>query len=88
MPNERTGITQHDVNILRTNFHPFAQGPGSCPGKNIAIPELSIAIARTLYRLEVRKPPVGENTAGQGNPTAGWGMRNKNIFQVLSSYIN
>ncbi|RDL39062.1 Benzoate 4-monooxygenase cytochrome P450 [Venustampulla echinocandica] len=87
-PDESTGVTQEYVNILRANFHPFAQGPGSCPGKNIPILELSITVARTLHILEVRKPPTGENSLGQGIPTAGWGKRNQNIFQLQDSYIS
>ncbi|KUJ07888.1 benzoate 4-monooxygenase cytochrome P450 [Mollisia scopiformis] len=88
IPDESTGVTEEEVNVLRANFHPFAQGPGSCPGKNIAILELSIAIARTLHRLEVRKPLEGDNSLGQGIPTNGWGMRNKNIFQLQDAYIS
>ncbi|CAG8951558.1 hypothetical protein HYFRA_00007474 [Hymenoscyphus fraxineus] len=88
IPDEGTGVTQEEVNILRANFHPFAKGPGYCPGKNIAILELSITIARMLHRLEVRKPPTGENSLGEGNPNGGWGKRNKNIFQIQDSYIS
>ncbi|CAG8982845.1 hypothetical protein HYALB_00006655 [Hymenoscyphus albidus] len=88
IPDEGTGVTQEDVNIFRANFHPFAKGPGSCPGKNIAILEPSITIARMLHRLEVRKPPTGENSLGEGNPNGGWGKRNQNIFQIQDSYIS
>jgi cytochrome P450 len=88
IPDESTGVTQEDVNALRANFHPFAQGPGSCPGKNIAILELSITIARTLHRFDVRRPPGDGNSVGQGSPTSIWGMRNKNIFQLQDAYIS
>jgi cytochrome P450 len=87
IPDESTGITVNDVKTLRSNFHPFAQGPGSCPAKNIAILELSIAIARTLHRFDVRRPPGNENGVGQGTPTACWGMRNRNIFQLQDAHI-
>ncbi len=79
--------TQEDINALRAGFNPFSQGPGSCPGKNIAILELQIAIARTLRRFDVRKSTEGNSSLGEGSPTAQWGMRNKNIYQLEDVYI-
>jgi cytochrome P450 len=87
IPDEGAGITQEDVKILQNNFHPFAQGPGSCPGKNLAILELCLAIARTLHRLDVRRPMGDEYGIGEGSPTAGWGKRNRNVFQIQDAYI-
>jgi cytochrome P450 len=88
IPDDAASITKEDVKILQNNFHPFAHGPGSCPGKNIAILELSLAIARTLHRFDVRKPAGDGYGIGEGTETAGWGMRNKNIFQLKDSYIS
>ncbi|KAF2439275.1 benzoate 4-monooxygenase cytochrome P450 [Karstenula rhodostoma CBS 690.94] len=88
IPDESNGIPQEDVNILRSNFHPFAQGSGSCPENNIASVELLITIARTLHRFDVRRPPEDENGVGEGVPTAGWGMRKRNIFQLKDAYIS
>jgi len=77
-------ITQEDVNNLHTNLHPFAQGPGSCPGRNIAIMELCITLARTLYRFDVRQAP-GE--AGNVGMTIPGGICDKNVFQVQDAYV-
>ncbi|CAG8973607.1 hypothetical protein HYALB_00009759 [Hymenoscyphus albidus] len=87
IPNPSTGVTQEDVKLARANFNPFATGPGSCPGKNLAILELSMTIGRTLHRLEIRKPLTGNNTLGEGDPANAWGKREKNVFQVEDAYV-
>ncbi len=87
IPDEATAVTQEDVNMLRTNFQPFAYGPGNCPGKNIALLELSVTIARTLHRFDVRKSLEGNCNLGEGVATNRWGKRNKNVWQVEDAYI-
>ncbi|PVH97614.1 cytochrome P450 monooxygenase-like protein [Periconia macrospinosa] len=80
--------TVEQVNTLRANFHPFAQGPGSCPGKNFAIMELCLAIARTFHRFDVKRPEGDKGNTGEGDPAGEWGMRNKRIFQLGDAYIS
>lgn len=80
--------TVERVNSLRANFNPFAQGPGSCPGKNLAILELALVIARTLHRFDVRRPVGDEGNKGQGDPAGEWGTRNKDVFQLGDAYIS
>lgn len=87
IPDESMGLTKEAVERLRLNFHPFSQGPGSCPGKSMALMELSVTIARVFYSLDARKPLVN-GTLGEGNPQAGWGKRNPNVFQLKDAYIS
>lgn len=84
--NEATGVTKNMVAEIRSNFHPFLTGPGSCAGKNIALAEIFLVVARTLLRFELRKTP-GSNL-GEGKPDLGWGQRDKNLYQIVDAYIS
>ncbi|KAF2971899.1 hypothetical protein GQX73_g1749 [Xylaria multiplex] len=83
---EATGVTSEMVAEIRTNFHPFLSGPGSCAGKGIAMAEMLLVVARTLLRFELRKAPG--STLGEGSPELGWGARDRKQFQVVDAYIS
>lgn len=83
---EKNGVTAENVASIKACFHPFSTGPGSCVGQNLAILEMLLVIARTLYRMDVRAAPGF--TLGEGNAKLGWGRRNKNIFQLEDAYIS
>ncbi|KAI5920343.1 cytochrome P450 monooxygenase-like protein [Camillea tinctor] len=79
-------VTEKEVARTRSNFHPFAAGPGNCIGKNFAMMELMIVVARTIHRLDVRREPG--STVGAGAPEKGWGARNRTQLQVIDAYIS
>ncbi|RYP80318.1 hypothetical protein DL770_006265 [Monosporascus sp. CRB-9-2] len=81
-----TGVTREQVALMRSNFHPFATGPGNCVGKNLAMTELMITVARTLHRLDVRRAPG--STVGGGAPEFGWGARDRRQYQLIDAYIS
>ncbi|KAF2266139.1 benzoate 4-monooxygenase cytochrome P450 [Lojkania enalia] len=83
---DAVGVTKAMVTEIRTNFHPFLTGPGSCAGKNIALAEIHLVVARTLLRFELRKTP--RSTLGEGSPELAWGERNRKQFQVVDAYIS
>lgn len=83
---EETGVTAEELARIRNLVHPFSAGPCNCVGQNLAILELLTTIARTLYRLDVRRVP-GSNL-GEGAPEMGWGRRDKSQFQVVDAYIS
>lgn len=82
---DKTGVTAEDVAHALSSWYPFSAGPCNCVGKNLAILELMLATARTLYQMDVRVPPG--STLGEGSPNLGWGRRNKNQFQFKDAYI-
>lgn len=82
---EEAGLTREEVARLKANFHPFLSGPGVCPGRNVALLEIMITVARTLYRFELRRVPG--STRGGGDDHLGWGRRDKNQFQIEDAYI-
>jgi cytochrome P450 len=83
---EPNGVTAESLAPLRANFHPFLTGPGSCVGKNVAMTEIMITVARTLHRLEFRRAPG--STFGGGASELGWGARDKCQFQLEDAYIS
>ncbi|KAK8064343.1 hypothetical protein PG994_006981 [Apiospora phragmitis] len=60
---------------IKANFHPFSTGPGSCVGRPIAMAEIMIVVARTLYRFDLRRAPG--STTGGGRADLGWGARDE-----------
>ena len=85
IPSESTGVTVEHVNELKSYYQPFLIGPTNCAGKNVAMTEIAIVIAKTLFRLDVRAIP-GEDL-GAGHPNRGWGRRDKNVYQIMDAYI-
>lgn len=83
---EAAGVTKEMVAEIRTNFHPFLTGPGSCAGKNIALAEILLFVARTLLRFDLRKAPG--STLGEGRPELGWGERDRNLLQIVDAYVS
>ena len=82
---EKGGVSAADVAHAESAFSPFSFGSRACLDKNLAYLELTIALARLLYLLDVKVPDG--NTIGQGAPNLIWGRRNKNQFQVTDFFI-
>ncbi|KAL8748797.1 MAG: hypothetical protein Q9184_007084, partial [Pyrenodesmia sp. 2 TL-2023] len=82
---EDNGVSAESVAYIKTCFHPFSAGPGNCAGQNLAVLEMLLVVARTLWRMDVRMVP-GDRT-GEGDPRLGWGWRVKMSFQLDDAYI-
>lgn len=85
IPCEATGVTVEEVNRIKPYYQPFLIGPTNCVGKNIAMTELALIIARTLFRLDLQA--VHGEDLGAGHPSLGWGRRNKDQYQISDAYI-
>ncbi|KAL4779780.1 cytochrome P450 [Aspergillus varians] len=83
---EETGVTAEDVANARSSCSPFGAGATRCAGKNFALLELYITIARTLWLYDARLLPG--DTTGCGDKTKKWGKWDPNIFQLGDSYIS
>lgn len=84
--NQEAGVTAEDVARARSSCFPFTAGTTSCAGKNFALLELYMTIARTLWQYEARLLPG--DTTGTSSKTKGWGERDPNIFHVKDKYIS
>jgi cytochrome P450 len=62
--------SHEDMLCIKRAFYPFSKGPANCAGQNLALLELYMVVARTLWRMEVRLAPgegVGEGSVERGS---------------------
>jgi cytochrome P450 len=85
IPSEVTGVTVEEVNNIKSYYQPFLIGPTNCVGKTIAMTEMALVVARTLFRVDLRAVP-GENLGG-GHASLGWGRRDENQYHITDAYI-
>ncbi|KAF2266740.1 benzoate 4-monooxygenase cytochrome P450 [Lojkania enalia] len=82
---EEAGITATEVSRLKRGFTAFGKGPDSCLGREIALLILMLAIARTVYSMDLRTLPGSH--VGEGAHDKGWGQRNRNVYQLRDLYM-
>lgn len=78
-------VSADSVALAESGFFPFLTGSRGCPGKNLALMQLSVIMARLLFRLDIRA--VEGDTLGEGHPELGWGRRNKGQFQTKDAFV-
>jgi cytochrome P450 len=76
---------EEDVRRLRRGLHTFLKGPGDCVGRKLPMLQISILIARILWRMDVRLAPGAD--AGAGNAKLGWGQSDPWQYVVGDAYI-
>ncbi|KAJ5087790.1 cytochrome P450 [Penicillium angulare] len=54
---ESTGYTLDDVKLSQTAFQPFSIGPRHCIARNLALREMTFALARILYLFDIEPVP-------------------------------
>lgn len=79
-------VTKEDVSRLKHHFYPLHSEPWNCVGRNVAMAEIMITVARTLFRFEVRRAPG--STVGCGRHELGWGCYDETQFQLVDVYIS
>lgn len=80
-----TGVTADDVARARAAFNPFSIGQGNCVGQKLAMEEILVTIAKTLFGMDVRLRP-GDSLGG-GAPELGWGSRDRDHIVLKDAYI-
>jgi len=87
IPSLGENIVEEEARVreLKRKFHPFLMGPGDCAGRNVAMLELLLVCARTVWRMDIRLAPGC--TTGEGKPELGWGQRSPNQYIVRDSFL-
>ena len=76
---------EEDVRKLKRGLHTFLKGPGDCVGQKLAMLQLSMVVARTLWRMDMRLAPGTD--VGAGNPELGWGLRDPRQYVLADAYV-
>ena len=76
---------EEEVRRLKHGLHTFLKGPGDCVGQKLAMLQMYIVIARTLWRMDIRLAPGPD--VGAGNAKLGWGLRDPRQYVVSDAYI-
>jgi cytochrome P450 len=75
---QNTGYTEEDVKRSTAAFQPFSLGPRHCIARNLALREITFALARTVYLFDI----VPEENSGRWVGTLpGIDTRNSHIIQ-------
>lgn len=61
---------------------PFGIGSRSCPGRSMALLNVSLIIARTIWLYDFRTADGGLGRIGEGSPNAPRGRQRVNEFQL------
>ncbi|KAL9579004.1 MAG: hypothetical protein Q9212_005359 [Teloschistes hypoglaucus] len=86
LPSDKGSTSTTDLATAESAFAPFSSGSRGCPGKNLAYIELSIVMAKILFRADVRLAE-GDHL-GEGRADLGWGRRNKSQFQTKDAFVS
>lgn len=76
---------EEEVRRLKHGLHTFLKGPGDCVGQKLAMLQISLVFARTLWRMDVRLAPGTD--VGAGNAKLGWGLRDPRQYVLADAYI-
>ncbi|PYI24353.1 benzoate 4-monooxygenase cytochrome P450 [Aspergillus japonicus CBS 114.51] len=89
------GVDAEEVARARASCLPFSVGTTSCAGKNFALLELYLVIARTVWLFDLRlvegdRTGVAQCTATSGNheEVEGEGEQEREVFGLWDSYIS
>ena len=82
---EEKGVSAASVELARSAFNPFSLGPRGCSGKNLAYLEMTVAMAKVLYRLDFRG--LEGDALGGGGPDMMWGRRGRGQFQTKDVFV-
>ncbi|KAF2804404.1 benzoate 4-monooxygenase cytochrome P450 [Mytilinidion resinicola] len=79
--------TETDILNLRKGFHPFSIGPGNCAGQKVAMLELLLTFARTLWRLDVRIADGEKVKVGEGSKECGQDQKEPKQMVVKDAFL-
>lgn len=83
---EKEGITEESVALAESGACSFSMGSRGCPGKYLALIEMSIVLAKLVYSFDMRENP--NNRVGGGGPGKGRGRENPDLYQTYDVFVS
>jgi cytochrome P450 len=74
------GSTEESVALAESAFSTFSTGPRGCVGKNMAMLEMRIVIAKLIWKFEMRRDQ--KSNLGGGTPEGEWGRKEVDQYQT------
>lgn len=81
-----TDGTEEEVSRLRNSFCPFSMGQYNCVGQKLAMSEMMVTFAKTLFRMDVRLLP--RDVTGGGREELGWKGRDGGHIVFRDAHIS
>jgi cytochrome P450 len=72
--------TEESVALAESAFSTFSTGPRGCVGKNMAMLEMRIVVAKLIWKFEMRKD--SKSNLGGGSPDGEWGRQEVDQYQT------
>ncbi|MCJ1441961.1 MAG: hypothetical protein MMC23_002453 [Stictis urceolatum] len=82
---EKMGSSADNVALAESAFCSFSTGSRGCVGKNLALLEISIVIAKVMYQLQIR--PDENDNLGAGDPNGKPGRQRPDQFQLYDALV-
>lgn len=76
------GPSREEVERAQSAWNPFSLGPRGCVGRGLAMAEISLTMARVLWRFDFRKARGELGQIGEGIPGVRTGRHRVNEFQL------
>ena len=76
------GVSEEQLRLQYEAYNPFSIGPRSCPGRQLAIMEVSLTLARVLWRMDFRLADGEEGKIGEGTVGAKHGRSRVGEYQL------
>ncbi|CAG8974862.1 hypothetical protein HYALB_00000477 [Hymenoscyphus albidus] len=77
--------TEKQKSLAYTAFNPFSLGPRGCAGRSMALLELNLLVARTLFCFDFRLASGRLATVGRGHSDKGGLRSRENEFQLFAN---
>ena len=75
-------VSSEQLKIAHKAFTPFLLGPRGCPGRSLALLQISLTLARVIYEFDFRLAEGPLAHVGEGSPDAANGRHRVNEFQL------
>lgn len=76
------GPSQEAIELAQSAWNPFSLGPRGCVGRGLAMSELSLTLARVMWRFDFRQARGLLGQIGEGTAGARGGRHRINEFQL------